>query len=155
MSIAMRKRSAKRKYIYGFTGSFLICFCLGCDKQIPVAEVEGVVTLNGKPLDKIQVEFWPLSEGTRSFGTTDTQGKFKLMTDDGLRNGATIGKHKVVLHDTSVLGDKFLGRGGENVDMSEGRKSRISGKYSNPELSNITEEVVSGKKNEFAIEATK
>lgn len=128
---------------------------VGCSKQLPIAEVEGIVTLKGKPLDKIQVEFWPVSEGTRSIGTTDADGKFQLMTDDGLRKGASIGEHKIVLHDTSVLGDKFLGRAGENVDMSEGRKSRISGSYSNPESSKLTFEVKAGKKNEFPIEIQK
>ena len=128
---------------------------IGCGESIQLAEVEGIVTLNGKPMDKIMVEFWPVANGPRSFGTTDADGKFKLTTDDGNHLGASIGKHKVVMHDTSVLGDKFLGRGGETVDMSQGRKSRISGKYENPENSNISKEVVAGKKNEITIEVTK
>lgn len=127
----------------------------GCGDSIPVAEVEGVVTLNGKPIDKIQVEFWPIGSGTRSFATTDAEGKYALTTDDGLRKGASLGQHKIVMHDISVLGDEFLGRAGENVDMSKGRKSRISAKYSNPEKSTVTKEVVAGKLNKIDIEITK
>ena len=121
----------------------------GCGDSVPVAEVEGTVELNGKPLDRIQVEFWPEGEGLRSIGTTDSQGRFKLMTDNGKQQGAVPGAHKVVLHDAAALGDKFLGRAGEDADMSQGKKPRISGAYVNPEKTSLTAEVVSGKKNEF------
>lgn len=107
------------------------------------------VELNGKPLDRIQVEFWPEGTGLRSVGTTDSEGRFKLMTDDGKREGAVIGAHKVVLHDAAAVGDKFLGRAGEDVDMSQGKKPRISGAYATPEKTSLTAEVVSGKTNEF------
>ena len=120
-----------------------------------MAEVQGTVTMGGKPLDKIMVEFWPVSEGPRSFATTDADGRFKLMTDDGKRDGASVGSHKVVLKDVGVLGDKFLGRAGENADMSQGKKPRISGKYASPETTMISEKVVNKKKNEFTFEVEK
>ncbi len=55
-----------------------------------IAPVEGTVTLDGKGLDKIYVEFWPQSEGPRSFGQTDEQGHFELKTDDGKTPGAVL-----------------------------------------------------------------
>ena len=132
----------------------LVVGLLGCGGGTPMSEVEGVVRLNGKPLDKIQVEFWPTSSGPRSFGTSDQDGKFKLTTDDGKHDGASIGNHKVVLHDIGIMGDKFLGREGETVDMTQGRKSRVAAKYATPETTPISQEVVSGKKNEVKIEVS-
>lgn len=126
----------------------------GCGDSLDVAEVEGIVQMDGKPLDRIQVEFWPVGPGVRSIGTTDSSGHFKLTTDDGTRDGAVVGSHKVVLHDVWVLGDKFLGRAGEDADMSQGRKPRISGMYSNPEKTSLTAEVVSGQKNEVTLDVS-
>ena len=126
----------------------------GGDKH-SMAAVEGTVKLDGKPLDKIMVEFWPQSDGPRSFAETDSAGHFKLMTDDGKREGASVGSHKVILKDAGALGDKFLGRAGEDVDMSKGQKVRISGKYSSPETTSITKSVEAGKKNQFDLEVTK
>ncbi len=103
----------------------LLALVAGCAKGPPMAEVEGVVTLNGTPLDNIQVEFNPeASGGVRSFGTTDSSGRYTLKSDDGKRTGAVVGTHKITLRDNSVIG-KLYGRAGEGKDLSQGRKSRI------------------------------
>ena len=132
---------AKSSWLATLVISWLVV-CSGCGESVPVAEVEGTVKLNGKPVDKIQVEFWPVGTGVRSVGTTDAEGRFKLMTDDGTRAGAAIGSHKVVLHDVGILGDKFLGRAGEDADMAQGKKPRISSEYADPEKSSLKAEVV-------------
>ena len=101
---------------------------------------------------------WPAvgdSVGPRSFGETDSSGHFKLTTDDGKSEGAAIGLNKVTLKDLNLMGDKFMGREGEEVNLSQGRKSRISLKLAQTESTTINETVVAGKKNEFAIVATK
>ena len=132
-----------------------ICVLSGCGDDGPrVVVVEGTVKLNGKAMDKILVEFLPTSEGKRSFGETDSEGHFKLMTDDGIRNGATVGTHKVTLKDAALF-TKFMGRKGEEMDMSEGRKPRISGKLASPDTSGLSVIVDASKKNDFALEATK
>ena len=111
--------------------------------------------MNGKGLNKILVEFLPTSDGSRSFGETDSEGHFKLTTDDGKRIGATVGTHKVTLKDAAVLGDKFMGRkGAEEMDMAQGRKSRIDGMLGSPDTSKLTVTVDASKKNEFDLEAT-
>lgn len=127
----------------------LLVVLSGCGNSLSVADAEGTVELDGQPLDRIQVEFWPVGEGVRSVGTTDSEGRFMLMTDDGKQQGAVLGAHKVILHDAAAVGDKFLRRAGEDVDISEGKKPRISGAYANPEKTSLTAEVVSGKTNEF------
>lgn len=136
-----------------YIGLFTMAGCGG--NSFDLAAVEGTVKLDGKPLDKIMVEFWPQSDGPRSFGETDNEGRFKLKTDDGKNDGASVGSHKVVLKDAGALGDKFMGRAGEDVDMSKGKKVRISSKYSSPETTSITKSVEAGKKNQFDLEVTK
>ena len=119
-----------------------------------IAPVEGNVTLGGKGLDKIMVEFWPNVDGPHSFAETDAQGHFVLVLDDGKTKGALLGSHKVVLKDASVLGDKFLGRKAENKDISEGRKPRISNTYTSPGTSPITQTVEpSGNKFDIEVKA--
>ncbi len=151
------KRNASKRIAAALSAASIVLSCLsGCGGDgIRYAEVEGTVELNGKPLDKILVEFLPESAGPRSFAETDSQGKFKLKTDDGKRDGAAVGTHRVTLKDAGVHGDKFMGRAAETVDMSQGRKPRISDRLANPETSKMTQTVVAGKKNEFKIEATK
>lgn len=132
-----------------------VTFLAGCGGGVQIASVEGTVTLDGKPLDKVMVEFWPDAVGPRSFGETDSNGHFKLTTDDGKSEGAAIGLNRVTLKDLNLMGDKFMGRAGEEVNLSQGRKSRISVKLAQTESTTINETVVAGKKNEFKIEATK
>ncbi|MDY3553844.1 hypothetical protein R5W24_002958 [Gemmata sp. JC717] len=118
---------------------------VGCGGGPQLAEVEGVLKLNGKPLDKIQVQFWPEAGAPRSSATTNAEGRFVLKTDDGQRTGALVGWHKVVLKDVGVLGDKFLGRAGETVDMAKGKKAQISNAYSDPNKTTVRKEVTAGK----------
>lgn len=119
---------------------------MSCGPSGPnLAEVEGTLKLKGKPLAKIQVEFWPVAGAPRSMGTTDAQGWFTLTTDDGKRKGALVGSHKIVLVDVGVQGDVFLGRAGENVDMTKGKKPQISDSYGDPHKTPLTREVTPGK----------
>jgi len=110
-------------------GSVLL---IGCgDGQPPMVEVEGVVQLKGEPLEKVRVEFWPLSNGPQSAGLTDDQGRFVLLAPDGVKKGAVVGKHKVVLKDVSIFTLEFKGRASADVDMTQGKKPRISSTYTN------------------------
>lgn len=82
-----------------------LLFAAGCAKELPVAEVEGVVTSAGKPLSRIRVQFLPeATKGTLgpvSAAATDEQGHFKLLCADK-RSGAIVGWHKVVVTDMNV-----------------------------------------------------
>jgi hypothetical protein len=77
---------------------------VGCGSSETLANVQGKLTVGGKPLDKIQIQFLPdPSQGTigpRSTGVTDAAGYFILTTDDG-RAGAIVGQHVVILTDVS------------------------------------------------------
>jgi hypothetical protein len=124
----------------------------GCGGGPPVAEVTGTVRANGQPLEKIQVEFWPLEDGPKSVGVTDAQGRYTLLID-GKRTGAVVGRHKVILRDVGVLGDKFLGRAGESVDMTKGRRPRVGAGYTDP-LRTPVEKTVTAGKNDIEIDVT-
>jgi hypothetical protein len=79
----------------------VLAAALGCGDSGPkMAEVSGVVTINGKPYGKAVVSFQPIgtkenpNPGRGSSAYTDENGRFVLKTDDG-RNGAVVGKHRV------------------------------------------------------------
>jgi hypothetical protein len=52
---------------------------VGCGPKRDVAEVTGVVLMDGKPMDLINIEFWS-KNGPRSYGKTDAEGKFHWVT---------------------------------------------------------------------------
>ncbi|MCC9607034.1 hypothetical protein LOC68_14870 [Blastopirellula sp. JC732] len=76
---------------------------VGCGARgAPTAPVSGTVTVGGKPQANLVVSFMPqtgkLEAGKGSMGVTDAAGKYTLRTtDDEPRDGALIGKHKVVI----------------------------------------------------------
>jgi hypothetical protein len=125
----------------------LISMVSGCSGGPTYADVEGYVKMKGKPLDNIQVEFWPEGNGPKSVGVTDAEGKYTLASVDGKKKGAMVGKHVVVLQDLKVRGDKFLGRAGENYDYSKNPKTRIPMTYASAASSRLKKEVSSGQPN--------
>jgi hypothetical protein len=132
-------------------GLIFVSGTIGCSRGPQVAEVEGNVKVKGQPIDKIRVEFWPEGDGPRSRGVTDSQGHFVLSLEDGSQPGAMVGSHSVILTDVGILGDKILGRAGENVDMAQGKKPRIASTYANPQTT-LKKQVEAGKKNEIELE---
>lgn len=120
---------------------------IGCGSGRDVVEVTGVITMDGKPMDLIHVEFWSAS-GPRSFGKTDAEGKFELVIDDETaQKGAVPGEHKISLRDTWPSKDDYINEGGEWVDKSEGKKSRIDTKYFDAMQSPLSVKIESGKPN--------
>lgn len=129
---------------------------IGCGESGPnMSPVEGTVTMDGKPLDKVMVEFWPESPGPRSFAETDANGHFKLMSDDGKHEGAVVSTHKVVLKDSKVYEGMPLGRKAENYTGPAGNKPRFGAKFTQSQTTPISKVVEAAKKNEFTLEVTK
>jgi hypothetical protein len=83
--------------------TILVVVSGGCGRSEPRAAVEGVVRLNGSPLDRCLVTFLP--EGEASGGCcsamTDENGFYRLRLADQ-REGATIGPHRVTIQDMTV-----------------------------------------------------
>src|SRR4051794_4970198 len=83
----------------------------GCSgpKLVPVS---GQVTLNGRPLKNVRVEFHPDPDqgasGPSSSGVTDDDGRFTLICPARANApGAVVGHHRVVLSDLDVYGNVF------------------------------------------------
>ena len=78
----------------------LVLLAVGGCRKHHYTEVEGKVTLNGKPLSGVKVTFYPESEGDRqlpyAFGTTDAAGMYTLTLSDG-KPGALQGPNRVVV----------------------------------------------------------
>lgn len=87
---------------------------IGCGKSdIPLAQVEGTIILDGAPLANATVEFQPAdgkAKGRPSIGETGPDGKYKLRFSKD-QWGAAVGRHKVMITTFSPEGDgKFRDR---------------------------------------------
>jgi hypothetical protein len=136
----------------GWAVGLLVAGLTGCGGGPQFAEVEGVVTQGGKPLDNVTVEFHPDGVGPRSVATTDADGRYVLKADDGKNAGAVVGSHKVVLRDTSVFPGRPLSRDELNQDFAKGKKIRISAAYGDPTKSPVSKTVTAGQKNQIDVE---
>lgn len=86
----------KQTLINSVVLSILALGLTGCGKSGPkLAEVEGTVTLDGKPLADVMLEFQPLGgKGSPSVGYTDKNGRFRLRFSRQ-KWGALPGEHLV------------------------------------------------------------
>jgi hypothetical protein len=79
--------------------ALLLALAAGCGKAAPpIVPVEGVVRLDGKPLNKARILFLPQSEAGRDHiasGLTDETGRYQL-TCNG-QPGACAGEHRVLV----------------------------------------------------------
>jgi hypothetical protein len=126
---------------------------IGCGAGPQFAEVEGTVTKGGTPLKNVRVEYWPETNGPKSTGVTDEQGRYTLKTEDGRTVGALVGPHKVVLKDLDVYGDTFLGRKAENMPtLNKGAKERFAKVYGEAAKTDLKKDVVAGQKNVLNLE---
>lgn len=96
---------------------------LGCTSGTNPASVDGVVTLDGKPLQGATVLFRP-SVGRPSAGKTDANGRYRLRYTSE-RDGAVAGEHTVSI---SMLGDDGGGED-EASDASKPRSESIPARY--------------------------
>mgnify|MGYP005843357057 CR=1 FL=1 len=128
----------------------------GCSTGPATESVEGLVTLDGAPLDNVRVTFQPQASGAEagigSTGLTDDKGRFVLKRVDNDRQGAVVGKHTV------TFSDKLAEAGAEDsADAGpalNAPQSRIPTHYGeNP----LTFEVKAGQKNEanFDLKSTR
>ncbi len=81
--------------------SFGLCCCTvlllagisGCGNTIPTASVSGTITINGKPVQGIEVQFVTEAKVRPSIGMTDADGKYKaefLTTQSGVALGPCV-----------------------------------------------------------------
>ena len=124
----------------------------GCSNRPVLIPVEGKVTMNGKPLGNVRVDFHPDPDkgttGNGSTATTDADGNFKLTYQEN-KVGAIASHHRIILTDLDVFGNVFVGRGDYRTDAPGGpketpRKARFSEKYTSLSGTPFKEEVKAG-----------
>ena len=70
---------------------------IGCSESgVSLGRVEGVVTLDGQPLPKANLEFQP-EGGSPSYARTDNDGHYEMKYSSE-RDGVTLGNHKVKIY---------------------------------------------------------
>lgn len=72
---------------------------LGCGgSDLPeLGTVKGKVTLDGKPLPGVMVQFHPTAQGRPGSGVTDKEGNY-VLSYDGSTNGTKVGTNKVEIN---------------------------------------------------------
>jgi len=122
----------------------------GCSgvKIPPLGQVGGIVTLDGVPLAKGQVQFLPdSSKGTKgrmAVGVIGKDGRFTL-TAFKRDDGALVGFHKVV-----IICEEDMPTFDPNPKVApQPPKSLIPIHYTDANTSGLTAEVKSGAKNDF------
>ena len=127
------------------TIALLILVASGCTKsdgRVKVYPVSGKVSVRGTPAEGARVVFYPVSEELKKpgmpipYGTTDSQGNFKLRSFDP-DDGAPEGDYKISV----IWLDVPPGKAEENPLSA---KDRLSGQYSNPQTSKLTAKVEKG-----------
>lgn len=124
-----------------FASVLLVLTLAGCGgaAKVKVVPAEGIVKIGGKPAANIMIQFLPDTRsgltGPSSSATTDAEGKFKLIAQDG-REGAVLGTHMVMLVDQDE----------ERPPQGQApkRKPRLDSNYAAPMTSKLTAEVKEG-----------
>lgn len=97
--------------------SLLAAIGCGSNDAPNMAEVEGTITLDGKPVRRASVVFTPIggSIGGPSYGVTDDKGHFVLNYSQSV-SGAVVGSHRVTI---STKGWVDLTPAGDEVRSKE------------------------------------
>jgi hypothetical protein len=94
-----RRNLAFQKLLFGL----LLCLVCGCGAGGPeVAPVKGRVTLDGQPLNTVDIVFQPTNGESPSTSRTDADGNYEMLYKRGVM-GARTGEHTVRIDFTSNI----------------------------------------------------
>ncbi len=113
-----------------------VCCLVGCGKDKDYRAVTGTITMDGQPIDKCIISFFPqdTATGEGGGGITDAQGKYEV-TSTGATNGGTglkPGQYKVTIMKNSEIIDEdqeAYEKGEIDYDELQNRKAK-KGAYS-------------------------
>lgn len=94
--------------LFNFHNVMLVGFAIaatvvaGCNDGPPMVSVTGLVTLDGNPVPDAAVVFEPTQSGPIGAATTDSEGKFKLVTST--REGLIPGEYRASVTKYEMLG---------------------------------------------------
>ncbi|MDR2116084.1 MAG: DUF4198 domain-containing protein [Planctomycetaceae bacterium] len=129
--------------------------CLTNRPDFAVESVEGLVTLDGSPIEGVTVGFSPADSATGkpAVGRTDAQGKFVLTATQGgeFGKGTMIGKY-FISFSKDIPSREPTAQELANADQTGVMPdipiiSIIPKKYNDPQISGLTAEVIKGKNN--------
>jgi len=131
------------------------CACIltigvGCSESGPeLAPVTGRVFLDGVAVVDAGVLFAPTSQGPAASGSTSADGSFRLRT--GSEDGALVGSHRVVISKAETRGISADADGLSGAISDGGWQfiEYLPARYSRPDTSGLTAEVVANSNNEF------
>jgi hypothetical protein len=144
-----------------FAFSMALMFASGCKSKSPppvIVEAEGKLTLDDKPLKRVQVRFVPVGDHEQeysAYGVTDDDGKFKLSCRG--KPGAAAGENVVVLEESEPPEHlRGLGRVDEKKRLELNKYyqelgSRPPAKYSNLATSTLSVLVSPDRKKPYEI----
>jgi hypothetical protein len=118
-------------------------------------QVTGVVTINGKPTEKVAVYFWPTDMKARNYsmyrnavGITDAQGRFMLKSGAG-SEGIAAGDYKVTFSRPTVRGKPVTAE--TKKSARTGAVESIPVQYCEPDQTPVTA-TVSDKQRDFTFD---
>jgi len=146
----MQKGRSMRTLRFLFVACVIPVLC-SCGNNNGLATVTGTVRYKGKPLTNAYIAFVPDESGVRSASaTTDSEGRYYLTTFQS-NDGAPIGKHRVVIRaEEEPEGPRLAA---DDINYKRG-KLLTPARYSDPELSGLTAEVIAKKKNVIDFDLT-
>jgi hypothetical protein len=132
--------------------SFLILSGCGSGSPFPVEAVEGIVTLDGQPVEGAVITFVPVdvAEGKAAYARTDETGIYKLTAFNGGKSGAgtMTGRYIVsILKEVPVREPttKELADAEKGIEINIPLRSVIPIRYNDAQTSGLTAEIVKGK----------
>ena len=137
---------------------------VGCGgpKWPPTYKCSGVVTLDGAPVDRATITFYPLDGQKPANATTDANGNYEL-TSFNAGDGATPGAFGVAIQKFPAIEIEAVPGGkpfdesnntdeGPSPDSEKDPVNELPEKYSNHEKSGLSATVVTDGKNVFTFE---
>lgn len=140
-------RAIASSFVLGM--AFLATGCGG--GGVPTLPVNGVVTMDDKPLDGAQVTFYAEAGGLGGQARTGSDGKFVVVAGDGKSKGLAPGKYKVTVSKMAGMEDgKEPIRAVTDADI----KNDLPAIYSNPTQTRLSFSVTGdGKPIEIKLES--
>lgn len=136
-------------FLHGLCQAMLLLLLTGCggEEGPDIATVKGTVTLDGEPLDRGFVYFFPDtskgSSGPTAMGEIRPDGSYEIQSSAG-REGAVVGWHKIRVECRA-----------QPKDYTETEPpSLIPERYDNPDKSGLTAEVKGGEENIIPLKLT-
>jgi len=147
-----------------FLASFSIMAVVGCggSKWPPTYKSSGTVTLDGTPVERATITFYPLDGQKPANATTDANGNYEL-TSFNAGDGATPGSFGVAIQKFPAIEIETIPGGtpydesmntdeGPSPDSEKDPVNELPEKYSNHEKSGLSATVVTDGENVFTFE---